>query len=120
VSEPRIAGDPADDPWFTVNFIPATESYFLHLLNQQGTGTWTQRVVGWLVQHRHGETIPITDERSRVIAGIFEPGTGQVGPVNCDSPQFVGVYPASESPSPEEVAGQREARGRRRRPDPAT
>ncbi len=96
-----------DDPWVTVNFIPAPEPpLFVHLL--EGTGTQTQRLVGWLVQHRHGNTKPLTEERSRVIAGVLEPDIGEVLPMNCDSFRFVGVYPAGESPSPEKIEEQRE------------
>jgi hypothetical protein len=111
VSEPLIAGEPANDPWFTVNFIPATEPLVLYLLNHECSGTQTQRVAGWLVQHRHSETpgaASTTVEDSRVVAGVLEPELGAVVPVNCEAVNFIGVFPVGESPSPEDVEEQRE------------
>jgi hypothetical protein len=92
-----------DDFWITVNFIPAQEQpLFVHLL--EGTGTRTEQLVGWLVQHRLGNNPPTEDEeRSRVIAGVLEPDIGEVLPINCDSHGFVGIYPAGGSPSPQKI-----------------
>ncbi len=93
-----------DGPWITVSFTPATEPFVVYSLNPERAGTQTQRVVGWLVQHRH------EDSRgdSRVVAGILEPEIGAVIPVDCEAPDFVGVFPAGESPSPEDVEEQKE------------
>lgn len=97
-----------DHHWVTVNFILALEPpFFVHLLKNDGTRT--ERLVGWLVQHRLGDNPPTEDEeRSRVIAGVLEPDIGVVQPMNCNDPSFVGIYPAGESPSAKKIEEARE------------
>ena len=102
-----------DGPWTTVSFTPATEPYFVHKLDAEGTGTSTQRVVGWLVQRQY-------DEADRIVAGILEPELGRVFPVDCEESNFVGVYPADEPPSTKDIEEQSDIRARRRRGDPVT
>ncbi|MDQ4103244.1 MAG: hypothetical protein M3186_05890 [Actinomycetota bacterium] len=100
-----------DGQWITVSFTPATEPFVVYSLSLEGHGTQTQRVAGWLVQHRHGETpnaASTTVQQSRVVAGVLEPELAAVVPVNCEAVKFVGIFPAGESPSPRDIEEQRE------------
>lgn len=107
------------DAWITVSFIPATTPYFVHVLsNPDDTTTWTQPVVGWLLQHEYDDTgagaVP-TD--SRVVAGAIGQGLGEVLPV-FETAWFLGAYPEDEDPDPDYVEHIRSRWAARSHPDP--
>lgn len=74
-----------------------------HGASPDDTATWTQPVVGWLLQHEYDDrdTGPVLTG-SRVIAGIIDQGLGEVQPV-FETAWFLGAYPEDEDPSPDYV-----------------
>jgi len=86
-----------DDDWITVSFVPAASPFVVHLPGIRGTGTRTQRVTGWLVQHQHNRTGYGPPTHSRVIPGVFNTKTSQIDPVTIATEvPLLRVYPPGE------------------------